>query len=207
MRPTTRQTPFRTAVSKARTALVEQIKGLRVREEFRLRPREDDLKNEVLRKQKEVAKVIGELTEVLDDLKKADEMREGEPKRWQADYDYVLARLELELAWLHEYEFALGELRREERPPLDPKEHTGWRLAPAEVSRGRRVGEARWRAEAVKRLAAGRAGLPGDAVGVVRKARCGGTAGVDVEGGEGGGMRNRLAAALGRATRRPEGGR
>jgi photosystem II stability/assembly factor-like uncharacterized protein len=144
-------TTLRAAVSKARETLVEQVKGLSVREEFRARPREADFANEVVRKQKEAARVIGELNEVLDDLKKVGSMRDGEVKRWRADYDFVLARVELELAWLNEYQFALGELRREERPPLDPKEQTGWRLEPAEVSRGDAAAR-KMSAEAVKLL-------------------------------------------------------
>ncbi len=128
-------TPFRAAVGRARAALTEQIKGLSVRQEFRARPREEDLKIEVRRKQKEVAKVIGELDDVLDDLKKVGPAREGESRRWRADYDYIFARVELESAWLQEYEAALGELLRGVMPPLVTQEHNGWRLAPLDVVR------------------------------------------------------------------------
>jgi photosystem II stability/assembly factor-like uncharacterized protein len=146
------ETPFRAAVGRARAALADQIKEVRVREEFLRRPREEELKNEVLKKQKEVARAIGTLTDVHDDLTKADALRADEPsKRWRANYDYVLARVALQLAWLHEYESALGELRREDRPPLDPKDHTGWRLTAAEASRGD-VSVRRMAAEAGKRM-------------------------------------------------------
>ena len=146
-------TPFRAAVSKARAALAEQVKGLRMPRGVSRSGRARTIsRTRCCASRRTWPGPSATLTDVLDDLKKAGDMPRGRAaKRWRADYDYVLARLELELAWLNEYEFALGELRRDERPPLDPKEHTGWRLAPAEVSRAD-VSVRKMGSEAVKRL-------------------------------------------------------
>ncbi len=83
-----------------------------------------------------MARSLGELTDLLDDLKKAGDGLDAEPsKRWRANYEYILARLELQIGWLNEYQFALGELRREEQPALDPSTHNGWRLTAADRMR------------------------------------------------------------------------
>jgi hypothetical protein len=54
-----------------------------------------------------------------------------ESKLWQANYDYALARLSGFIAYVHEYNALLGQLRREP-PPRDPKLHRGWRMVPQE---------------------------------------------------------------------------
>jgi len=54
--------------------------------------------------------------------------REAEPKRWQANYDFMLARLEEEIAYLFEYQSMLGQMRKE-LPPLDRQLYNGWKLA------------------------------------------------------------------------------
>jgi len=74
---------------------------------------------------------MAELQDALEELKKAGEKRDEEPsKRWQANYDYVLARLEARIAYVHEYNFMKGQIRKDALPPRDPaKGFTGWRLA------------------------------------------------------------------------------
>lgn len=77
-----------------------------------------------------VALLTRAMTDALDILQdpKVVEARGSESKRWQANYDFMLARVQLEFAYLIEYDSMLG-LMRKEFPPLDPKLHGGWKLA------------------------------------------------------------------------------
>lgn len=49
-------------------------------------------------------------------------------KHWQADFDFARARVELNLVFLYELNYALGRFRAEKLPPLGPGE-TGWAIA------------------------------------------------------------------------------
>ncbi|HZY91070.1 MAG TPA: hypothetical protein VFE78_39975, partial [Gemmataceae bacterium] len=90
---------------------------------------ENQFKNNVANDGRQVARVMLNLGEVLDELKEAgDKGRAAEPKRWQANYDFVLARLQAQIAYLYEYQSMLGQMRKE-FPPRDPALHDGWRLA------------------------------------------------------------------------------
>jgi hypothetical protein len=89
---------------------------------------ENAFKNQIMDNEREVAKVLGRLRESLEELEAAGEMRDAEPKRWQANYDFMKARLEAQIAFLFEYQSMLGQMRKE-FPPRDPKLHGGWRLA------------------------------------------------------------------------------
>src|SRR5436309_1752093 len=61
------------------------------------------------------------------------------PRRWQAHYDYALAQLQCRLAFLNEYDLALGNVRTDVLPDLDAaKGHNGFRLVPAEKMRSRK---------------------------------------------------------------------
>jgi hypothetical protein len=92
----------------------------------------DKIKAEILKEQMRPAKVLGDLMEMLDDLRKAGEERDKEPsKRWQAHYDYVLAELLARTAYVHEYNLMLGKIRKDELPPLE-KGETGYRLSSRE---------------------------------------------------------------------------
>ena len=65
-------------------------------------------------------------------MKKAGEDRKKEKsKRWQANYDYVLARLQARIAYINEHNYLLGQMRKD-LPPRDPKIHQGWKLASQE---------------------------------------------------------------------------
>jgi uncharacterized caspase-like protein len=90
-------------------------------------------KAKILQEQEDPATINAELREQLDELQEAGKMRDQEPsKRWQANYDYVLARLAARIAYVEEYNQALGNIRKDNLPELDPKVHTGWRLASQE---------------------------------------------------------------------------
>ena len=87
------------------------------------------MNKELENKGRQLAKAMYELSEAEEALKKVEEQRGQEPPRWQANYDYILARVKTQLAYLNEYSALLGQMRKDQQPPLDPKVHTGWRVA------------------------------------------------------------------------------
>jgi hypothetical protein len=84
-------------------------------------PINDKLKKEVKKEQEAWARGIGELELRLAELVKAAPLRDKEPKRWQAHYDFTLASIKARLAYMREYKKALGDLITETLPSLDPK--------------------------------------------------------------------------------------
>jgi hypothetical protein len=126
--------------------LAEQVKMFRddlkvnlmvMKDGYKVPANEADFKNKVVFKDEEqIAFPLGALLDEVKDLKAAGEKaddkgvkaRDAETKRWQANYDYTLARLEAETAYVFEYQSALGRMRKE-LPPHDPKLHSGWKLA------------------------------------------------------------------------------
>jgi len=119
-------TPLRTEVQKAR-ALLSDIAGEHKLNDTYRAIAEGPLKAAVFRDQKEVAKVIGELQEASDALKAVADNRKDETKRWQATYDYVVARMDAQLAYLNEYQAVLGQIRKGMAAP--GAGFNGWRLA------------------------------------------------------------------------------
>jgi len=71
-------------------------------------PAENAFKNRLVAELTQMAKIVGLLEEAYDDLKAAESMKEGAPPRWQANYDYVRARMEEQMAYLEEYEGQMG---------------------------------------------------------------------------------------------------
>lgn len=90
--------------------------------------------------EKEVARMFVNLQEALDDLKKSEEMKDAESKRWQANYDFIRARLEAQIAYLYEYQSMLGQMRKE-LPARDAKLHGGWKLAATAKLQGDSAGK------------------------------------------------------------------
>ena len=90
--------------------------------------------------EKEVARMFVNLQDALDDLKKNEEMKDAESKRWQANYDFIRARLEAQIAYLYEYQSMLGQMRKE-LPAMDPKIHGGWKLAATAKLQGDSAGK------------------------------------------------------------------
>ncbi len=119
-------TPLRAEVQKAR-ALLSDIAGQHKLNDSYRAVAEGPLKAAVFRDQKEVAKVIGDLQEASDALKAVAANRKDETKRWQATYDYVVARIEAQLAYLNEYQAVLGQIRK--GLPAPGPGFKGWRLA------------------------------------------------------------------------------
>jgi hypothetical protein len=120
--------PLRPAVEKAIQVIAKQSEL--VKEEFRGQADNPAIKKRILEDQKPVAKVLFELNEAREELEKSGEKRSQESsKRWQANYDYVHARLLEKIAYVHEYDYMFGQIRKDQLPPRDPNVHSGWRLA------------------------------------------------------------------------------
>jgi hypothetical protein len=120
-------TPLRAEVAKARQVLDDIAARHKLNDSYRAIA-EGPLKQQVRRDQMQVAKVIGQLQDEYDALKEVAEDRARETKRWQATYDYIVARLEAQLAYLNEYQAVLGQILKGMAAP-DPKLYGGWRLA------------------------------------------------------------------------------
>jgi hypothetical protein len=91
---------------------------------------EKQFKDMVENDERRIARIMFAIGEALEELQdpKVVEARDGESKRWKANYNFILARIELEYAYLFEYQSMLGSMRKE-FPPRDPALHTGWKLA------------------------------------------------------------------------------
>jgi Caspase domain len=118
-------------------SLAEEVKKIKadvkvsltvMREGYRAPAAEGPFKELVKTDELNVAKILGALTEALEELKNAGEDREKESKRWQANYDFMVARLEEQVAYLVEYQSLLGSMRKE-LPERNPNLHGGWRLS------------------------------------------------------------------------------
>jgi Caspase domain len=119
--------PLRVAVLKAARVLRDDIDKFRMKEVFNGR-NNAQVKQQVAREQVDPGKSILALKEALDELKNAGETRKQEKsKRWQANYDYVLARLESRLVYVYEYSYVLALIRSDSLPPLE-NGATGYRL-------------------------------------------------------------------------------
>jgi len=77
-----------------------------------------------------VAKMISAIRDALEELEAKDvvEAKDNENTRWKANYDFMLARIQMEYAYLYEYQSMLGSMRKE-FPPRDAELHGGWKLA------------------------------------------------------------------------------
>jgi hypothetical protein len=106
---------------------------------YRFNANEKQFKDKVFKDEKNVARILDRLSETLDELKGVEGDLEKEGKRWRADYDFVRARLEMELAYVTEYQSMLGQMRKE-LPPRDPNVHGGWRLASTAKPQGDSAG-------------------------------------------------------------------
>ncbi len=120
------KTPFRQAVEKARDLL---RKKPRLKLEFRAPAEGMDaqFKDSVITpEQKHVARLITVHENALDELKALEGEKEKASPRWQANYLYVRAYLEMYIIHLYEYNLALGSMRKEF--PDKDKTQNGWRL-------------------------------------------------------------------------------
>lgn len=107
---------------------------------------ENQFKERVANDERQVALLIRAIEDALDKLESpaVAEMRDKASKRWQANYDFIKARMQLEFAYLFEYQSMLGSMRKE-FPPLDPELHGGWKLASQARMRGDITGKREYR--------------------------------------------------------------
>jgi hypothetical protein len=92
---------------------------------------ETAFKNQVFEDSKAMSRIIAQLEDVLEKLKEAGDEKKEAPKRWQANYTFILARFQAQLAYLEDYQSLLGQMRKE-FPPHDPAVHNGWKMAAKE---------------------------------------------------------------------------
>ena len=130
--------PLKAEVQKIRADVKVNLSVLR--EGYRAEANENAFKNRIADDEHKVAKIMGALTERYEALKDVADDRDKESKRWQANYDFMRARLEAQLAYLWEYQSMLGSMRKEV-PPRDPILHGGWRLAAQTKLQGDREGQ------------------------------------------------------------------
>ena len=91
------------------------------------------IKNAFLKDQEQPGMAILALETALGKLKKVGGERDKElSKRWQAHYEYALARLQARLVYTYEYDFCLAGVRTDRLPELNPAIHNGWRVASTE---------------------------------------------------------------------------
>ena len=89
---------------------------------------DEKVKKEVGREQDYLADSIPRIEQILFRLEAFEPMKKDQPKRWQAHYDFALAHAKARLAYLHEYNLALGNIKTEILPTKDPKLHDGFKL-------------------------------------------------------------------------------
>ena len=91
------------------------------------------IKSQFADTQKEPGLMIFNMETALADLKAAGELRSKETsKRWQAHYDYALARLMSRLVYIYEYNNILAQVRGDSLPPARGSIHNGWRVGSQE---------------------------------------------------------------------------
>lgn len=104
---------------------------------------EAQFKKRVENDERKVAMLMRAVEDALMQLRdpKVVEARENEKsKRWQANYDFMLARVEMQYAYLFEYQSMLGSMRKE-FPPRNPELHGGWKLASQAKLQGDSIGK------------------------------------------------------------------
>lgn len=118
---------LREAIARAHRLLVKY--GKTFEEEFRGREDNAAVKKRILAQQREPARALAELKDALEVLDAACKDLDRQPPRWQATAEYVRARLLARIAYVYEYDYMLGQIRKESLPARDPSKHAGWRLA------------------------------------------------------------------------------
>jgi hypothetical protein len=124
---------------------------------------ETQFKGRVESDERAVALLIGRLRDTIENLQ-ADEVVEARKKeslRWKANYDFILARVQMEYAYLFEYQSMLGSMRKE-LPMRDPALHGGWKLASQATLQGDSTGKkaARDAQKLLDKIAKDNAGSP-----------------------------------------------
>src|SRR5262249_12210094 len=87
----------------------------------------DEFNEKVIGIQKEIGLLTYQLSNILDELRSLAGERNRSTRNWQAAADYTAARLQVRIAALGEYNYALGYMRKDPPRP-DPKFRTGAKL-------------------------------------------------------------------------------
>jgi hypothetical protein len=101
---------------------------------------ENQLKTQITNHSRDVADILDELQDAYKKLKDVEFERDKEPKRWVANYDFIVARMEEQIAYLYEYQSMLGQMRKE-LPEIDRKLYNGWKLAATPTPSGDSTGK------------------------------------------------------------------
>jgi hypothetical protein len=121
-----------------RVAVTEAIKALNDNAKFTMKesltnpggPITPQIKQQFLKDQEDPGIATFYLKGALEKLKAAQKDRDKEPsKRWQANFDYTLARLQARLVYTMEYNFILAQVRSDSLPAINDAIHNGWRIA------------------------------------------------------------------------------
>ena len=113
-------------MSKKRKILNEQTEGKRIQERFLANNNDAQFSQGVVSQQKEVAKIMLPLTDVLEELQKAGEKVDDEPsKRLQADYYYILGRLTAQVDFCMNTTHCSGTCASRNRPAIRPRSRAG----------------------------------------------------------------------------------
>lgn len=118
-------------VTMARKAMRFDLSVMRERYGIPAAANVETFKNGVINDLEPMARIIKRMEDVLDELRAAGDEKEAAPKRWQANYDFLLARCQATLAYLEEYQGQLGQMRKD-LPEHDANIHSSFRLASAE---------------------------------------------------------------------------
>jgi hypothetical protein len=101
-----------------------------LKDSFRVPADEKAFQKQIGDVERDIGKILSNLKRLRADFIDSDgtgKLRKDEPsKRWQVNYDYVLAHLEATIAFLYEYQTMLGGMRKE-LPPKDPG-HNAWHM-------------------------------------------------------------------------------
>ncbi len=112
--------------------------GPQLRDGFKA-PVNDKLKKDIKDEQDFWAAGIAELELLNLEIDSIEPMRAEQSKRWQANYDYARAVLKARLAFMNEYNKALGDVLTETLPPLDMKlGQDSYKLASSEKMKSKR---------------------------------------------------------------------
>jgi hypothetical protein len=107
--------------------VMEESKKIQMREVLSS-PVDPKRKAAFLLEQEPLGISIFKLEQMLAEMKSVAEKREMETsKRWQANFDYMHARVYGRVVYLYEYNYTLGKIRGDDLPELAPGQ-TGWRV-------------------------------------------------------------------------------
>src|SRR5208282_1867672 len=139
--PAAETSALQKAVNTAKALVKKQQTEIdKLRMEYPAPGNENQFKQELVNEEERVATLMAQLNDGLDELTRAGKERDQEPsKRSQVEYDYVLARMQMQTAFLWEYSSLLGQMRKE-FPPRE-KDDTGWRMVPQKRMQGDKVGK------------------------------------------------------------------